>query len=189
MRENIGLFSKLKEIKDRIRGDIPTETLVNMGLVVGKNFSRQEKCSLDYSHCWLIEIGNNVTLGPRVHILAHDASMHNELGYTYIAPVTIGNNVFVGAGSIILPGVTIGDNVIIGAGSVVSRDIPSDSVAVGTPAHKIKSYHEFIEKHKQKMRELPNYGEEFTLRSTEFDDTKKKKMCRELQKKRGGYVI
>lgn len=163
--------------------------MIQRGLIVGEKFSRQEMCTLDPSHCWLIRIGNDVTLAPRVHILAHDASMHNELGYTYIAPVTIGNNVFIGAGSIILPGVTIGDNVIIGAGSVVSGDIPSDSVAVGTPARRIRSYQEFIEKHQQKMRELPNYGEEFTLRSTEFGDNKKKKMCKELQEKRGGYVI
>lgn len=179
----------LKKIVFRIRGEVSTEELVQRGLIVGEKFSRQESCTLDPSHCWLIRIGNNVTLAPRVHILAHDASMHNELGYTYIAPVTIGNNVFIGAGSIVLPGVTIGDNVIIGAGSVVSRDIPADSVAVGTPAQRIRSYQEFIEKHKQKMRKLPNYGEEFTLRSTEFDDTKKKKMCKELQEKRGGYVI
>ncbi|MFQ6827743.1 MAG: DapH/DapD/GlmU-related protein [Faecalimonas sp.] len=49
-------------------------------------------------------------------ILAHDASTKQELGYTLVKPVKIGNNVFIGAGSIILPGVTIGNRVIIGSG-------------------------------------------------------------------------
>ena len=48
-------------------------------------------------------------------------------------PVTIGNNVWIGAGSVILPGVTIGDNTVIGAGSVVTKDIPANVVAVGNP--------------------------------------------------------
>ena len=63
---------------------------------------------LDPSHCWLIEIGDNVTFGPHVQVLAHDASMHNVLGYTKIGRVRIGNNVFIGAGSIVLPNVQIG---------------------------------------------------------------------------------
>lgn len=179
----------LKKIVYRLRCEIPTDELVRKGLVVGKNFSRQEMCTLDPSHCWLIKIGNDVTLAPRVHILAHDASMQRATGYTYIAPVTIGNNVFIGAGSILLPGVTIGDNVVIGAGSVVSKDIPSDSVAVGVPAQRVKSYQEFLEKHKQKMESLPKYGEDYTLRSAEFTQEKKEKMCKELSDDHGGYVV
>ena len=54
--------------------------------------------------------------------------------FTCLIPKQIGNNVFVGSGSIILPGVTIGNNVIVGAGSVVRTDIPDDSVVTGNPA-------------------------------------------------------
>jgi maltose O-acetyltransferase len=53
-------------------------------------------------------------------------------------PVTIGNNVWIGGGAIILPGVTIGDNVTIGAGSVVTKDIPSNTVAAGNPCRVLK---------------------------------------------------
>ena len=63
-----------------------------------------------------------------------------------LAPIVVGNNVFVGSDSLILPGVTIGDNVVIGAGSVVSKDIPSDCVAVGVPAKPIKSISEYASK-------------------------------------------
>lgn len=54
----------------RIRSEISTEDLISLGLKVGKNFSRQEKTLIDQSHCWLITIGDDVTLAPRVHILA-----------------------------------------------------------------------------------------------------------------------
>ena len=84
------------------------------------------------SHCWLISIGDNVTLAPYSQILAHDASTYNFIKYTKISDVTIGNNVFIGAGAIILPNVKIGDNVIIGAGSVVTKDIPNNSVCRNT---------------------------------------------------------
>lgn len=59
---------------------------------------------IDPGHCWLIELGDDVTLAPRVHSLAHDASTKRELGYTRIAKVKIGSNVFIGAGSIVLSG-------------------------------------------------------------------------------------
>ena len=57
---------------------------------------------------------------------------------TQTAPVTIGDNVWIGGGAIIMPGVTIGDNVVIGAGSVVTRDIPSDKIACGNPCRVIR---------------------------------------------------
>ncbi|MFR3227086.1 MAG: DapH/DapD/GlmU-related protein, partial [Blautia massiliensis (ex Durand et al. 2017)] len=57
---------------------------------------------------------------------------------TQTAPVIVGNNVWIGGGAILLPGVTIGDNVVIGAGSVVTRDIPANSVACGSPCRVIR---------------------------------------------------
>jgi maltose O-acetyltransferase len=74
--------------------------------------------------------------------------MRNVLGLTKIGRVTIGDNVFIGAGSIILQNVCIGKNSIIGAGSVVTKDIPADSIAAGNPAKVIDSLKSFIEKHK-----------------------------------------
>ena len=179
----------LKKIIYKIRGEVPTEVLINLGMKVGKNFRRNEHCIIDNSHCWLITIGDDVVLAPRVHILAHDASMWNALGYTKIAKTTIGNNVFVGAGSVILPGVTIGDNVVIGAGSVVSKDIESNTVVAGNPAKPITTYNDFIEKHKQQLESLPSFSEEYTLRNKNFTEDMKKEQTEKIcQSKKGGYV-
>ena len=72
--------------------------------------------------------------------MCHDASTKRVLGYTKIGRVTIGNNVFIGANTIILPNLRIGDDCVIGANSVVTHDIPDYSVAVGAPAKVIKQY-------------------------------------------------
>lgn len=71
--------------------------------------------------------------------------------------VIIGDNVFVGHGTIILPDTHIGSNCVIGAGSVVSKDIPDNSVAVGNPIKIIGTYADFVEKHKNQMQERPVY--------------------------------
>jgi maltose O-acetyltransferase len=126
----------------------PLKGLVRRGLVVGKNFNVQEEVRLDVGCCWHISIGDDVTLAPRVSIIAHDASTKVALGKTRVGKVRIGNRVFVGASSIILPGVTIGDDVVIGAGSVVTRDIPSGVVASGNPCRVIGRVDEFIERKK-----------------------------------------
>jgi acetyltransferase-like isoleucine patch superfamily enzyme len=64
------------------------------------------------------------------------------------APITIGKNCFIGCRTVVLPGVTIGDNSIIGAGSIVNRDIPSNTVAVGSPCKTICTLGEYMDKHK-----------------------------------------
>jgi maltose O-acetyltransferase len=112
----------------------PLAVLKKKGLQVGKNFAMRDGCIIDYSHAWHIKIGDDVMLGPRVHILAHDASTWTHLGHTKVRNTTIGNRVFIGASSILLPGITIGNDVIIGAGSVVRNDIPDNSIYTGNPA-------------------------------------------------------
>ena len=154
----------VKEFVYRLRGEYTTERLLKMGMTVGKNFKRMNGVILDPAHCWLIDIGDNVGIGPRVHILCHDASTKAYLNYTKIGRVTIGDNVFIGAESVVLPGVTIGSNVIIGANSTVSHDIPENSVAVGTPARVICSTQEYLAKEKARMETAPCCGEEYTLR-------------------------
>lgn len=157
-------MSIIRELLYRLRGEYTTEKLISMGMTVGKNFSRLGGVILDPSHCWLIKIGDDVTLAPRVHILCHDASTKMFLNYTKIGNVTIGNRVFIGAESVILPNVTIGDDVIIGANSTVTHDIPSNSVAVGSPAKVICSIEEYLDKQRELMKSSPVYGEEYTLR-------------------------
>ena len=77
-----------------------------------------------------VTIGSNVQFAPNVSIYTAGHPLHPDSrnsGYEYGLPVTIGDNVWIGGGVIIMPGVTIGDNVVIGAGSVVTKDIPSHS--------------------------------------------------------------
>ena len=155
----------IKKILDRIRGEQNLEKLIKRGLVVGKDFNCMGGVIIDPSHCWHITIGNNVTLAPRVHILAHDASTKLFLDHTRVSNVTIGDNVFIGAGTIVLPGVSIGNNVVIGAGSLVSRDIPDGCVAVGNPARVVKSLEEYLNKERERMKGDNVFGDEFTLRN------------------------
>lgn len=154
----------LKELVYRFRGEYTTERLVSMGMKVGKNFKRLNGVILDPGHCWLIEIGDNVTMAPRVHILCHDASTKQFLGYTKIGRVTIGDNVFIGAESVILPGICIGNNVVIGANSTVTHNVSDNSVVVGSPARVITTLDKYLEKEKQRMSMSPIYGEDYTLR-------------------------
>jgi maltose O-acetyltransferase len=78
--------------------------------------------------------------------------------------VDIGDRVFIGAGSIVLPGVRIGNNVVIGAGSVVSRDIPDNVVACGNPARITNSVEAWVEKRSQELKSGPCFGEEYSVR-------------------------
>lgn len=154
------------------------------GLKVGKNLKILQDVIIDESHCWHIEIGNDVTLAPRVHILAHDASTKSFLGYTKIGKVRIGNRVFIGAGSVVLPGVTIGDDVIVGAGSVVTKDIPPRSVAAGNPAKVIESLDTFLERRKKEMDVSPVFSEFYTLRYG-VNDSMKREMNEKMEEKIG----
>lgn len=169
----------MKMIVYRLRGEYTIKQLKKLGLQIGENYDFQLGFELDPSHCWLITIGNNVTFGPHVQVLAHDASTCKTNGYAKIGKVKIGNNVFIGAGSIVLPNVTIGDNTIIGAGSVVTHSIPSNMVAVGNPAKVVCTVAEFTARNSERMKCSPVYEEEYTLRAG-ITDEKKKQMIKEL---------
>ena len=178
----------IKKIVSRLQGEQELEKLIKRGLEVGKNPKFMGGVLIDPSHCWHIRIGDNVTLAPRVHILAHDTSTKLFLGYTLVKNVKIGNNVFIGAGSIILPGVTIGDNTIIGAGSVVSIDIPENSVAVGNPARVVKSMTDYLDKKKSLMTEENCFGEEFTLRNPGFGQEERDRLF-SMAEKHGSIFV
>ena len=171
----------LKKILSRLRGEQNIDKLIKRGLTVGKN-CKLGSCTIDPSHCFHITIGDNVTFGPRVHILAHDASTKVFLGYTRVANVNIGNNVFIGACSIILPGVTVGDNVIIGAGSVVTHNIPANSVAVGSPARVVKSLDEYLDSKRAEMNNDNTFDDTYTLRNPQFGDTQRQALVNGCKK-------
>ena len=108
------------------------------------------------SEPWLIRLGDNVHIVSGCTFVTHDGGVlvlrHRVPDLEITKPISIGNNVYVGINCTILPGVTIGDNVIIGAGSVVTRDIPSNSVAAGVPAKVIKPIEEYL--HQVQARSL-----------------------------------
>ena len=147
----------------RLRGQIPLKYLVKHGLTVGKYFYRSNTAYIDSAHPYMITIGNNVIVSERAVILAHDASTKIGVKYTKIAPVLIGNNVFVGAGSIILPGVTIGDNCVIGAGSVVTKDCPENSVVAGNPAKVVSSIENYADKHRKYLEVSPKFDNSYRI--------------------------
>lgn len=144
----------IKKIVMLLNREIPTDTLIKRGMKVGRNLNRQQGCFLDPTHCFLIEIGDDVTMSIRVTVLTHDASTKKATGYTKLGAVKIGNRVFVGANATILPGVTIGDDAVIGAGSVVTRDVPSGMVVAGVPARVICTVEELKQKNADKMENL-----------------------------------
>lgn len=162
------------------------EKAVEKGLTIGNDCNIQWGVILDPSHCFLITIGDRVTLAPRVHVLAHDASTKRILGYTVIGKVVIGNDVFIGAGTIILPNVTIGDKVIIGAGSVVTHSIPNNSVAVGNPAKVIGTYDAYVQKRKDQFKLSPKFDESYVIGM--ITEEKKQEMRNSLSNNNIGFI-
>ena len=108
-------------------------------LILGDNVFMNYGCSI--LDCNVVEIGNNVLMAPNVQIYAAYHPTDHTLrlkDLEYADRVKIGDNTWIGGGSIILNGVTIGKNTVIGAGSVVTKDIPDNVVAVGNPCRVIK---------------------------------------------------
>lgn len=105
-----------------------------------------------------VTIGDNAQIGPNVTITTAGHPVHPQARnthYEYGIDITIGDNVWLGAGTIVLPGVHIGDNVTIGAGSVVNKDIPSNVIAAGVPCRVI--------------REITDEDMKFYFKDREFD--------------------
>ena len=104
-----------------------------------------------------IYVGDYTMFGPNVVIATGGHPLLPELrekGYQYNAPVRIGRNCWLGAGVIIVPGITIGDNVVIGAGSVVTKDIPSNVLAVGNPCRVLREINEHDREYYFKDRKI-----------------------------------
>lgn len=147
---------RLNEILSQLLGSKGENVWISGPFFVdyGENIHIGNNCEINmncvFLDCNKITIGDNSGIGPAVNIYAvgHPIKASQRLseakdgGFPFwksvTAPVTIGSNVWVGGGSIILPGVTIGDNTTIGAGSVVTKSIPANSLAVGNPCKVIK---------------------------------------------------
>ncbi|SRR6266702_2611516 len=120
------------------------------------------------SEPWLITIGNRVTVTSGCQFITHDGStwlLRDEKGRRFrYAPIVVGDDVFIGMNTLILPGVRIGDRCIIGAGSVVNRSIPSGSIAAGVPARIIGSFDEY------ERRSLANLPSQQDMRGSTYSE-------------------
>ncbi|WP_039839569.1 sugar O-acetyltransferase [Paenibacillus sonchi] len=127
---------------------------------VGENFYANFNCTiLDVGK---VVMGENVMFAPNVSIYTAGHPVHPDSrnsGYEYGIAITIGNNVWIGGNAIINPGVTIGHNVVIGAGSVVTKDIPDNVIAAGSPCRVIREITEEDRKYyfKDKEFDVPDY--------------------------------
>lgn len=111
-----------------------------------------------------VYIGDFVMIGPNVTIATAGHPVQPDLrrkGIQYNLPVYIGDNVWIGAGAVILPGVHIGENSVIGAGSVVTRDIPANVIAVGSPCRVLREIGERDEKYYYRELEIDVTAEDF----------------------------
>jgi maltose O-acetyltransferase len=128
------------------------DLLRSRGLKIGRDCSFEDGVFLDPSHCYLIEIGDNVIFAPNVRLIAHDASTKFVVKYSRLDRIVIGSRCFLGDSVIILAGVQIGEDCIIGAGSVVTKSIPRGSVAAGIPAKVICTIDEYRVRHEAALK-------------------------------------
>ena len=185
------MINRLKNfLMIRLGKTTPEELTVNAciqkGMKVGKNCHGLSAATIDYAHCWLIEIGDNVTFAPQVYLLAHDASTKRYLDYTKIAKIKIEDNAFIGARALIMPGVTIGKNAIVAAGSIVTKSVPEGSVVGGNPAKIIAKTEDYINKHQSNMQNVRKYDQQWTIGGNITSE-----MCSEMSDQLGnaiGYV-
>ena len=161
MRDYNRLDSDNAAEKDRILNDLLGGRGANLWITApfyvdyGNNIYFGNNCEVNMNCTFLddnrIVIGDNALIAPNVQIYTafHPTNAAERFGpqkeddsfsfsKTQTAPVIIGNNVWIGGGAILLPGVHIGDNVVIGAGSVVTKDIPSNTVACGSPCRVVR---------------------------------------------------
>lgn len=132
---------------EQLLGSVGEDTTIRPPLYVdyGTNVTIGARCFANYGLMALdvatISIGDDVQIGPNVQLLTPTHPVEpgpRRDKWEAARPITIGDNVWLGGGTVVCPGVTIGDNTVVGAGSVVVKDLPADVVAVGNPARVIK---------------------------------------------------
>lgn len=159
---NYSDFEKIAELVKKLFGKAekafvtpPFYCDYGFNIEVGKNFYANFNCTiLDVAK---VKIGDNCFMAPNVSIYTAGHPIHpdsrNSL-YEYGASVTIGDNVWIGGSTVVVPGVHIGNNVVIGAGSVVTKDIPDWCIAAGNPCRVIRPITEEDRKYYFKDKEF-----------------------------------
>lgn len=151
-------FNFLRAYHLRCRGD-KVEYLRLLGVRIGEGCSIYTDPHNFGTEPWLIEIGNNVTLGQGVLLITHDGTSRlfrdrlpgmSPFGNRF-GTIVIRDNCFIGDNAILLPGIEIGPDSAVGAGSVVTRTVPPRTVVAGNPARPIKGLDEYIKIYLQRM--------------------------------------
>lgn len=158
--EQAGGMRILKELLGRTGKEFwveaPFRCDYGYNIQVGENFYANYNLTiLDVGR---VRIGDNCMIAPNVSIFTAGHPIHPQArnsGYEYGLDITVGDNVWIGGGAILLPGVTVGSNVVIGAGSVVNRDLPDNVIAVGNPC--------------RVLREITAADRDFYFRDRRFD--------------------
>lgn len=141
------ILTKLCKVLHKDTMPLKIEMLRSKGMKIGEN-ARLFNDPMT-SEPYLISIGNNVTISSGTRFVTHDNSIckcENSAFTDVVGKIRIGNNVFIGMGSIVMYGVSIADNTIIGSGSVVTKSIFDGGVWCGNPARKITTLDNFYQK-------------------------------------------
>jgi acetyltransferase-like isoleucine patch superfamily enzyme len=142
----------------RCRAD-SVEYLRRLGAKIGQGCSIYTDMYNFGTEPWLIEIGNDVTLGQGVQLITHDGTSRlfrdhlpgmSPFGNRF-GTIVIRDNCFIGNNAILLPGVEVGPDSAVGAGSVVTKTVPPRTIVAGNPARPIKTLDEYIEGYRQRM--------------------------------------
>lgn len=157
-------FQEREKLLHDIFGEVGENVWLNspLSVSVGKYVSigagTYANMNLTLIDDWKITIGKNVLIGPNVTLCTTGHPVHpaHRMDGMYSFPISIGDNVWIGGNVMILPGVSIGDNSVIGAGSVVTKDIPSNVIAFGSPC---KVY-----------REITDRDAEYYFKNRRFDE-------------------
>ncbi len=157
----------LRYVRARIRKllleEIWLEDCIRQGMQVGEGCSIQPGVVFDYSHCWLIRIGNRVTIAPEAYLLAHDASSKPAVGYTRVGSVVVEDDAFIGARAVIMPGVRIGQGAVVAAGSVVTKSVPPGCIVAGNPARPISDVAQYYDKLTRMAQTAKTYDASYTI--------------------------
>ena len=148
-----------RKIKKMSYSEMLIDHLRRIGTRVGNNcFIFSDK--VETTEPYLVTIGNNVTISYNVCFNTHDDSVeaYYKKDTLIVGKITIGDNCFIGVGSILLPGITLADNCIVGAGSVVTKSFEKGSVIAGVPAKRICSVDQLYMKNKDYIIDTTGKG-------------------------------
>ena len=150
----------LRDWLSRLRDQRLLRSYVKAGLKLGRDVRVIGKPDFG-SEPYLIEIGDHVTVSSNVTFITHDGAtwvfrhLPTYRGLQRFGRIVIGDNCFIGANAVIMPGVSVGTNSVVGAGAVVTRSVLANSVVAGVPARRICSYEEYVERMIPRCRHYP----------------------------------